>query len=752
MPIYQYQGRNYDIDTQDPAAARQRIQAYLTRESPTPVQAFGQSTAALADTALNAVTGTLDYLAYPLARAYYGQTLPPEAAAQRAAAETTSPKNMIGQALGIQDYPQYRGEATQRATQAIGEAVAPAVTAVSQATGLPETDIASMAGTAALPLAAPAARVSGAALRGADAAVTAAVQAAQVPGRVVKGAVNQLSGRPSARATLGETYVDPAVMQAYRQGRITLPELETQGVRPTAELATNTLERIALQSTGGRVPYRGQAPEALGESLVESYTGPRGMQRLAVDLALPALGVPIAPYAIKRGAEALSQNILGRKGFDPGVPAEIQAARGAEGVRIMQQAAPTTAALPYTPGVRARSFERREIPPMSVPEGPVGQGSYPDLTAQTQAAQLQRQAREAVLAEIRARGVPGPVAPARTAQPPAPVAPETLPTPTLEQRAAAAFGDRYRAPGGGLDDLRTRLMQKRAAMTPEELAAEAAEVSQAQAASAARSAVRSENRARRDSIADVTKTAVRSQGGQVRVDKKAYAELDPESRINWSQQPDVTGQSVRDARQTINQFVDRQLRSTSRRSPPAGVSQYLPLPGGDPFNLFDRLAAQPGRRPGETVTRGELPASAEYPQGIRVEERQTVTNNPARDQTTTRQERTYENPATGESWRVSSDDRGPEVEITYRNNLDYELVRVQNYNNEPGVDMYQITHEQPRGTGREIRAATRIYDARGRVTTDTGWDRIPLPDDITPDQAIQLINRIVEDLPKNPSE
>ena len=47
----------------------------------------GRAAASLADTGINALTGTLDVLAYPVARAYYGMQMSPEAAAEKAKAE-----------------------------------------------------------------------------------------------------------------------------------------------------------------------------------------------------------------------------------------------------------------------------------------------------------------------------------------------------------------------------------------------------------------------------------------------------------------------------------------------------------------------------------------------------------------------------------------------------------------------------------------------------------------------------------------
>jgi hypothetical protein len=109
---------------------------------------FGASAAALADTGVNAVTGTLDYLAYPFARAYYGTQMSPEQAAEKAKQETTSPKNIIGQAAGVQDTAAYKGEASQQLVNFIGENVGKGVDWLAEKTGLAKPDIESYVNSA----------------------------------------------------------------------------------------------------------------------------------------------------------------------------------------------------------------------------------------------------------------------------------------------------------------------------------------------------------------------------------------------------------------------------------------------------------------------------------------------------------------------------------------------------------------------------------------------------------------------------
>ena len=109
---------------------------------------FGASAAALADTGVNAVTGTLDYLAYPFARAYYGTQMPADQAAEKAKQETTSPKNIIGQAAGVQDTAAYKGEASQQLVNFIGENVGKGVDWIAEKTGLAKPDVESYVNSA----------------------------------------------------------------------------------------------------------------------------------------------------------------------------------------------------------------------------------------------------------------------------------------------------------------------------------------------------------------------------------------------------------------------------------------------------------------------------------------------------------------------------------------------------------------------------------------------------------------------------
>jgi hypothetical protein len=109
----------------------------------------GRAAASLADTGINAVTGTMDVLAYPLARAYYGTQMSPEAAEAKAKAETTSPKDVVGRAFGVTGTSEYKGEASRQVMDYIGANLEKGVDAIqsglqSQGINIPKGDVENM--------------------------------------------------------------------------------------------------------------------------------------------------------------------------------------------------------------------------------------------------------------------------------------------------------------------------------------------------------------------------------------------------------------------------------------------------------------------------------------------------------------------------------------------------------------------------------------------------------------------------------
>ena len=352
MPIYQYNGQHYDIATDDPEEAKRKILASLPPEKGAIdyVKDFGKSAASLADTALNTVTGTLDYAAYPVARAF-GRS--PE----QATAETTSPKDVVGRAFGITQDPAYQNEASRRIMGGIGQGIDQyAVKPLTRVSGLPEQDVSSMVNSAMLGLAPVAGRAGSAVGRGAYAteqAITGGAQAvgsgvkttAMAPFQAAKGAFNAATGGETALAPLGKTYVTPEGARLFREGKIDVATVESpQYTRPIGELPTGAIDRAALKVAGNQIPLAGKGAQAFGERVMSDYIA--NPYKAAVDIGLPFItGGAVPPiYALGRGVQAGADMRLAGKGFDPGLQQQIAQAKTQQVFQPSQ-----TPRLPYNP-------------------------------------------------------------------------------------------------------------------------------------------------------------------------------------------------------------------------------------------------------------------------------------------------------------------------------------------------------------------------------------------------------------------
>lgn len=375
MPIYEYNGVHYDIDTADPAIAKKKILDNL----PPPKGAtdyakdFGKSAASLADTGINMATGMWDYGAYNLARAA-GRS--PEQATQ----ETASPKDYLGRAFGITQDPAYQQEASRQAMNAVGGAVQDyAVKPIASATGLPEQDVSSMVnsvGLAAGPVAARGVGAVGSGLKTAGTAVADATGGAlgRATGYIAKPGETPTGFQvPSSRIPLTGEYTTPQDWNAFQQGQ--LPYGQFPKTTPIQELPQNWLQRQALKLSGGEIPAAGQAAKAFGERIGETYRNPI---TAAIDVGsmFATGGIPVLTAA--RGGLAALQGgadyILGKKGFDPGLPAKM--AEYKSGAIPMPGAPPvqTPTAGPVAPRpVPQLGYTPTQQPPMYVsPEGVAG--------------------------------------------------------------------------------------------------------------------------------------------------------------------------------------------------------------------------------------------------------------------------------------------------------------------------------------------------------------------------------------------
>jgi len=309
--------------------------AYLKKTQPeSALQTFGRSSASLADSALNAVTGTLDYGAYALARAA-GRS--PE----QATAETTSPKDVFGRAFGVTGTQGYEQAPLRQLGTAVGEGLQSSVIQpIAQTTGLPEADVSNMFNTATIaagPAVPKVARAAAPVARGAADTAIGLGKVAMSPIETTKGVAGGLFNTTkapgkatapwetaSARMPIGETYIPAPVLEQYRAGLITAEQAQAQA------LPTSTLPQEALRKTEGMVPYAGQEMRAAGEQIGAAYRDP---YKLGAELGLDYLfgGLPTIARAGEKlydvGSKARAYGQLGQAGFTPISPAEQAALR-----------------------------------------------------------------------------------------------------------------------------------------------------------------------------------------------------------------------------------------------------------------------------------------------------------------------------------------------------------------------------------------------------------------------------------------
>jgi hypothetical protein len=369
------------------------------------------------------VTGTLDFAAYPLARAF-GRS--PE----QAQAETTSPKDVLGSALGITQDPAYQGEASRRAMTAIGQGVEQyAVKPLAQMSGLPEQDVGSMLGSATIGAGPGIARGAQATAQGAQAVGRGAAQVARAPvdfGRgFVQGVLNPEPTPNSAMVPLQKQAYPAQAGRDFVSGRMTLPELEASRV-PSASLFSSPLDQMAMKALPTNaarqpmVPLAGRGMEAIGENLGRGYrTQPL---QAAADAGLMSLGVPpIGPAA--RAVQGLASLRASKAAdFTPGFPQQLAAAQ-------------SQAALAPNPQLRLPA------PGAAAAPGPVNPATMYAGTGGV-SADLPTAGRAAL--DVRYPPMPA-LTPKEIVQQIA-VEKITSPTTDLQARAQAAFGSQYRPP------------------------------------------------------------------------------------------------------------------------------------------------------------------------------------------------------------------------------------------------------------------------------------------------------------------
>ena len=363
MPVYEYQGQNYDIATDDPAEAKQKILNHLgttpaDTDRSTALQKFGQATASLADTGLNAITGGLDYGAYNLARA---AGLSPE----QATAQTTSPKDVIGRAFGVQNTPGYQAELSRRIMSGVGSATNAVAQPIASATGLPTEDVNSMLQSGMMAASPYVPRVTSAVGQGVK-------TAAQGAGNLVKGVAYDLprgalrgmaypegTGANTALVPIKPTYYEHGAVNQFMKDQMPVNELE-QHQLSSADLyqnkpVSNWAYGMAPENAAGEklVPAAGKFFEGVGENIGSGIR--KNPLQGAVDLAGLYTGAGPVGSMIK-SVPAMASGLLQKAtNFEPGFAAKLKSAQNAQ----MQQTAAQAAQAGGAPAAQGATFIQR---------------------------------------------------------------------------------------------------------------------------------------------------------------------------------------------------------------------------------------------------------------------------------------------------------------------------------------------------------------------------------------------------------
>jgi hypothetical protein len=534
------------LGTAEPTEKKKRgfdPDAFLAAPQPvareTAAQTFGRSAASAADSALNAITGTLDYGAYALARAAGRNP-------QQATAETTSPKDVFGRAFGVTGTPGYEQAPLRRLGTAVGETVGQnVIQPVAQATGIAEQDVGNMLNSLAMGVAPVAGRATAATGRGVRAA-------AQVPVDVAKGAAGRATGYiarpgetptgyqvPSSRIPLGDTFIPAKEMAELQRG---MP-ISEGAVRPISELAPGPV----LALSGGEIPVAGQAARAFGERVGETYANP---YTAAADIGSMFLTGGIPVLTAGRGALGLAQAgadaYLARKGFTGLTPEQRTALNQGTNPFYTAPAAGPVRPQPQAPApapqVTAQPVAPAEVPRLEYnPTQPVMYASETGIVGKTP--------NEVIQADLAQRYAPQPVAPVAAA------APEMPPAPTQSDINKQNVMDMIRA--------------KRAQPTVAPTELPAAPVAQAvatpseQVMAAVPDLAKKSHAEIRFDIKNSAKAGVTTKNNVVQLDKAVFNDLAAQygATINWDNMPKLKNGAA-DAREQVRKFVWDEIKGT----------------------------------------------------------------------------------------------------------------------------------------------------------------------------------------------
>ena len=333
MPVYEYKGQHYDIDTTDSAEAKRKILLSL-QPAETALQSFGRSAASLADSVLGMPGAMVGEVAYAGSR-MAGQS--PEQATQ--AAQQFHWDNKIGKLAGVTGTAGYENAPQRELGRYIGEGLQQNVIApAAEFTGLPEQDVSNMTNTLMMGAGPVVPKVAAGTGRAIGTGVTAvkdfgAGAVGRARGSTARPGEVSDWARPSARQPVSpEGYISPEQLTAWRGGQISTADA-VAGRVPWTPAQTRALTR-----TGGNVPFKGQAARAAGEQFIEPYTSLTGF--------LPDIGLALAGTALSLGPALGPMLNIGRKIYSASKTAkDLQAARSLSGVGLTPLTAAEQAAL-----------------------------------------------------------------------------------------------------------------------------------------------------------------------------------------------------------------------------------------------------------------------------------------------------------------------------------------------------------------------------------------------------------------------
>lgn len=481
MPIYEYNGVHYDIDTTDPVAAKQKILASL----PPPKTAtdyakdFGKSAASLGDMILGAPSALAGQATYAGARAL--QKSPEEATQlQNKVMSGQVPfipsANPIGNQLGITNDPAYQNEASRRMMGYVGQGVTSVAPSVSNMTGIPTSDVENMMNTglmAAGPVAAKAAPYIAKA-----APLANPMNYYRGAKGVAHGVMNPEPGMPgSAYVPLRESYYPDWAVQQFNAGKIGLNELE-QSKQPSSQLFNTPQTKQALNSAetnmaGERmIPVQGRVPQAIGERIGREYVA--NPLTAAADIGLSIFsGAPLPISAAQKAAQAYRTGQLSKAAnFDPHFASNLAKAQQEAAFNASQPPAqgPVAPAMPPAPPAGPPplqlGYTPAQPPPIYVsPEGVAStnmraadragiNSKYPPPTGPgpVSPAELSQQVAASKIPESGPQAIPAPAA--QPVVPPTPVV-----APPVAQPKPAPVVKTPPAPKVDIEALRARLDQ-----------------------------------------------------------------------------------------------------------------------------------------------------------------------------------------------------------------------------------------------------------------------------------------------------